>query len=458
VVAVVALAGALYLGYRSGLDAAAGRIDPSNQFASVDLRNFLTPQMMDDHLVTLAYRQLERVYYKPVNSADLVRGERSGILTLLKAKRVNDASLPSVQGGTDQTQDLQKLGTVLAYAQGQYAKHLGKDGGTEITQAAMRGMLSSLNDPYTVYLSPKEIQSLNESLDGGNFGGIGVYIYQLRDGQIVLQPIEGLPAAHAGMKPGEVIDAVDATPVKGLSLDKVERLIRGPQGSPVTLKTHAYRKKQPHSFTITREIIRVPTVHAKMESGYDYIRLSDFGETSAAEVRKALLDGKAHHAKGYILDLRDNGGGLLDAAVKISSLFIPKGTIVSTINRAGDKDDSAALGTSISGLRPLVVLVNKYTASASEITSGAIQDYKVGTLLGTKTFGKGVVQSIYPMPDNGALKITTARYVTPLGRDIQHKGIVPDVVVAQDLDPMLIDTPRDKQLAAAKARLAQAAR
>ena len=159
------------------------------------------------------------------------------------------------------------------------------------------------------------------------------------------------------------------------------------------------------------------------------------------------------HSQRLILDLRDNGGGLVDAAVKISSYFIPQGVIVSTIDRNGNKDSQEALGDAIGGLQPLVILVNKYTASASEITSGALQDYHLAKLVGTKTFGKGVVQSIYPMPDDGALKITTARYVTPLGRDIQHKGIMPDVVVDQNVDPALIDTPADKQLAAAKAQL-----
>ncbi|MHB8306217.1 MAG: S41 family peptidase, partial [Vulcanimicrobiaceae bacterium] len=212
------------------------------------------------------------------------------------------------------------------------------------------------------------------------------------------------------------------------------------------------------AYRIVRDIIHVPTVHAKMDDGFEYVRLSDFGTTSAAEVRRALLEGKARGAKGYILDLRDNGGGLLDAAVQISSLFIPHGTIVSTINRFGEKDEQEALGDAIPGLSPLVVLVNGYTASSSEITSGAIQDYKIGTLIGTRTFGKGVVQSIYPMPNSSALKITTARYVTPLGRDIEHVGIEPDIVVKQNPDPALIGTRYDKQLAAAVARLRRIAR
>ena len=165
-----------------------------------------------------------------------------------------------------------------------------------------------------------------------------------------------------------------------------------------------------------------------------------------------MLQGKARGARDYILDLRNNGGGLLEAAVQISSLFIPQGTIVSTIDRAGDRETKGATHESI-GAAPLAVLINKYTASASEITAGAIQDYHVGVLIGTKSFGKGVVQSIYNLSDGGALKITTARYVTPLGRDIQHRGIDPDVAVSQAVEAPIIDTPKDKQLAAAKAYL-----
>lgn len=454
IVAMVALAGALYIGYRSGLDAAAQSADaPIGQVASLDRTGLFGAPPTDEHLLALAFSQLERVYYKDVANQSLIKGERQGILELLKAKHVSNAALPAVQAGGSDSQDLGGLSRVLAYAQSHYGSRIGGDGKTQITQAALRGMMAGLGDPYTVYLSPQEISQLNESLNGGNFGGIGVFIYQLKTGEIIVQPIEGLPAARAGMG-ADIIDSVNGVSVKGVALDKVERMIRGDAGTTVTIVAHPYKKKSPRTYRIAREIIHVPTVHAKVEDGYEYIRLSDFGETSAEEVHKALASGKEHHVKGYILDLRDNGGGLLDAAVNISSLFIEQGTIVSTIDRQGNKLDQSAKGTAMGGLRPLAVLVNKYTASASEITSGAIQDYKLGVLVGTKTFGKGVVQSIYPMPDQGALKITTARYVTPLGRDIHHKGIQPDITVDQDPDPALIDTPRDKQLKAAKARLA----
>ena len=205
---------------------------------------------------------------------------------------------------------------------------------------------------------------------------------------------------------------------------------------------------------VTRDVVHVPSVRAKIEDGFSYVRLSDFGQTSADEVRDAFLAARKHGVKGYILDLRNNGGGLLDAAVDISSLVIHQGTIVATIDRAGHREVRTATGRAIDPL-PLVVLVNKYTASASEITAGALQDDRLATLVGTKTFGKGVVQSLYQIPDRGALKITTARYVTPNGRDIQHKGIVPDVVLDQRVDLPIIDTPADKQLAAAKAILRQ---
>ena len=419
-----------------------------------DLRDlFAQPQPAGSMLVTLALRKLESDYYKPIDPQTPLIGEAAALRTVLSSKKIAGL-LPSETANGDPRQDGERAADVLAFAQDRYAAGFGPNGREDLTDAALRGIMDSVRDPYTVYLSPHEIQGLNESLSGGNFGGIGVYIYQLKDGRIVVQPIEDMPAARAGMKPGEVVDTVDGKTVRGLSIDRVETMIRGEAGTLVRLRAHEYNKPSgERTYAIVREIIHVPTVRAKMENGFDYIRLSDFGTTSSDEVRKALLEGRAHNARGYILDLRDNGGGLLDAAVEISSFFIPQGTIVSTIRRDGQKTSQEALGDAIGGLHPLVVLVNKYTASASEITSGALQDYHLATLVGTRTFGKGVVQSIFPLPDQGALKITTARYLTPAGRDIQHHGIEPDVVVDQDPNPAIIDTPADKQLTAAKEHL-----
>jgi carboxyl-terminal processing protease len=450
-VAALAAATALLLGYQTGF------MDEESVFqvaTTGDFSDLFSLREPGTTLANLALRKLESDYYKPIDPQTPISGEVSALRSFLSGKSIDKAAFPSVTANGNPRHDGERAAEVLAYAEQHYAADVGPNGREDLTDAALRGIMDSVRDPYTVYLSPREIQGLNESLSGGNFGGIGVYIYQLKDGRIVVQPIEEMPAARAGMKPGEVVDTVDGKPVRSLSIDRVEEMIRGEAGTIVRLRAHPFdAPSAERAYSIVRAIIHVPTVRAKMEGGLDYIRLSDFGTTSADEIRSALVDGKQHGARGYILDLRDNGGGLLDAAVEISSLFVPQGTIVSTIRRDGHRTSEEALGDAIGGLQPLVILVNKYTASASEITAGALQDYHLATLVGTRTFGKGVVQSIFPLPDQGALKITTARYLTPAGRDIQHHGIEPDIVVDQAPNPALIDTPADKQLAAAKARL-----
>ncbi|MGA7202391.1 MAG: S41 family peptidase, partial [Candidatus Cybelea sp.] len=396
--ALIALAlvavSALYIGYRSGGIAGQSVLEVAT---TGDLRALLPSQDAPGSAIAdLALRRLEVEYYKPVAPQTPLNGERDALKSFLHSKKIGDPSLPVQMANGDDISDGARAAALLAYAQQHYGTALGTSGDDDLTDAALRGIMTSVRDPYTVYLSPREIQGLNESLSGGNFGGIGVYIYQLKDGRIVVAPIEHMPAAKAGMKPGEVVDTVDGKPVRSLPIDHVETMIRGEAGTVVHLRAHPYDTPAgERSYSIVREIIHVPTVRAKMEQGIDYIRLSDFGTTSAQEVRKALLDGKAKGAKGYIFDLRDNGGGRVDAAVEISSFFIPQGTIVSTIQRDGQRTTEEALGDAIGGLRPLVVLVNKYTASASEITAGALQDYHLATLLGTRTFGKGVVQSIF---------------------------------------------------------------
>lgn len=418
-------------------------------------------------MVDTAFRQVEKAYYRPVNAQVLLNGEQRELIAYLRKHKVAAPAIPQAIANGDEAHDIRLLNRNLRIAQAQYGKQISN---VELTQAAIRGMLNALGDPYTAYLSPSEITSLEESLKGGQFGGIGVYIVQdPATKRILVEPIEGTPAYHAGIKTGDQILAVDGHPVNGLKLDDVEHMIRGRVGTLVRLEVLSpngtrrimlkggerevpvYATK-PHVVTVMRQQIYVPSVHAKVEGDFEYVRLADFGQSSYNEVRHAMLSGKARGVRGYILDLRNNGGGLLDAAVQISSLFIPQGTIVSTIDRAGNRESKDAIHESI-GAAPLVVLVNRYTASASEIAAGAIQDYKVGTLIGTKTFGKGVVQSIYNLSDGGALKITTARYLTPLGRDIQHRGIAPDITVNQRVDIPIIDTPKDLQLAAAKSYL-----
>lgn len=447
IVVSVAFGGAAYIG-RASADDRTVISQNGTRIAGLDL-SLLAGSTGDANrdMITTAFNRVSTGYYKPFNDQTLIAGERKALLALLKDHKISQPSLPPVVATGEHGQDLSLIQNTVVTAEKLYPKAATKD---EYTQAAIAGMLGSLGDPYTVYLPQAEISALEEQLAGGNFGGIGVYIAQDKDtGAIVVDPIEGNPAIKAGVRPGDVIVAVDNKSTLGLKLDAVERQIRGPLGSTVDLRIRRHDSKLTQVVRVTRAEIHVPSVRAQIENGIDYVRLADFGQTSADEVRAAMLEGKRKHARGYILDLRNNGGGLLDAAVDISSLFIPQGTIVSTIDRAGDKESKSATGRAI-GVSPLVLLVNKYTASASEITAGAVQDYHVGTLVGTKTFGKGVVQSLYNLPDRSALKITTARYVTPLGRDIHHKGVIPDVTIDQRVDLPIIDTANDKQLAAAK--------
>jgi carboxyl-terminal processing protease len=249
------------------------------------------------------------------------------------------------------------------------------------------------------------------------------------------------------MQSDDKIVTIDGTPTKGKSLDQDSKLLRGKPGTTVRLMVLRDGKSMPVS--ITRAVIKPPSVTAKLLSGnIGYARLAVFGATTADELGAALQKLDAAGAKAYVLDLRDNGGGYLNAAIDVSSKFIATGPIVSVAERAGstreyDADDIAVAP------KPLAVLVNKYTASASEITSGAIQDDGVGTVVGTKTFGKGVVQTIFPLPDGSAVKITTARYLTPSGRDINHVGITPNVTVQENKDARFGEPSKDAQLEAA---------
>lgn len=443
VVAVAAWGGAAY----------AARVSPDSLLAGrsvvgLDVAGLIGGGDADRRVLETAYEQVQHTYYQPFDPQRLLDGESKALNAYLKAKKVDAAAIQPARATGNRGRDLAALELTVDTVANRYAKVASK---TQFTEIAVTGMLGGLGDPYTTYLTASEIRALDEQLKGGNFGGIGVYIVQdPKNGQILVDPIEGNPAIRAGVRTGDTIVAVDERATAGKKLDQVEREIRGQKGTVVSLRLRRHTGNAIETVRITRAEVHVPSVRAKIEEGISYVRLADFGSTSADEIRNAFVAAKRQGASGYILDLRNNGGGLLDAAVEVSSLVIPQGTIVATIDRAGHREVRSATGRAI-GPQPMVVLVNKYTASASEITAGALQDYHLATIVGTKTFGKGVVQSLYQLPDQGALKITTARYVTPLGRDIQHRGIVPDVVVDQRVDAPIIDTPADRQLAAAKA-------
>ena len=298
---------------------------------------------------------------------------------------------------------------------------------------ALNGMLSGL-DPHSSYMTQKQYDDMMVQMKG-EFGGLGLELQQ-QDGHIrVVSPIDGTPGFRAGIKPGDYIIAVDGHTIDGTPLDEAVKKMRGKADTKITLTLVREKTPKPITVTLTREIIHIDVVKSALYDRIGYLRIAQFNETTEKELLKgynALKQQAGGKLGGLVLDLRNDPGGLLDQAVEVSSSFIRSGEIVST--RARHPKDSQrwdAHGTDITDGLPMVVLTNGGSASASEIVSGALQDHHRAVLLGTRTFGKGSVQSIIPIPGNGAVRLTTARYYTPSGRSIQALGITPDIVVKE---------------------------
>jgi carboxyl-terminal processing protease len=309
----------------------------------------------------------------------------------------------------------------------------------KLVKGAIDGMLASL-DPHSTYFDPKALQDFQSTMKGEEFGGLGLEVMMDAGLVKVVSPIDDTPAARAGLMTGDLVTRIDDTPVKGLTLKEAVDKMRGPAKSSVRLLIQRAANKDLKEYTIVREIIHVQSVRSHVEGGdIGYIRITQFNQEAYDGVRKAFdhfrTDPGTAKLKGYILDLRNNPGGLLNQAVEITNAFVDKGEIVSTRGRLADQEQrySARPGVNLSQEKPLVILVNGGSASASEIVSGALQDLKRATLIGTRSFGKGSVQTILPLGDSGALKLTTARYYTPSGRSIQARGIEPDIVVSEDI-------------------------
>ena len=304
-----------------------------------------------------------------------------------------------------------------------------------LLENAIRGMLTGL-DPHSSYLDREAFQELRVGTTG-EFGGLGIVV-GLEDGFVkVVSPIDDTPAQRAGIKAGDLIVRLDDTPVKGMTLDDAVKLMRGKPGTSITLLIVREGVEKPISITLVRDRIHVKSVKQRMlEAGYGYVRITQFQERTGAELKAAIRKLQKENGaslKGLVLDLRNNPGGLLDAAVEVADVFIDSGVIVSVQGRTEDNHlkHQASPAVLVDGV-PMVVLVNGGSASASEIVAGALQDYKRGVIIGKQTFGKGSVQTVVPLGNGTALKLTTARYYTPSGRSIQAKGIVPDIVL-QDL-------------------------
>ncbi len=308
---------------------------------------------------------------------------------------------------------------------------------SKLVEGAINGMLNSL-DPHSSYLDPKSLRDMQSQVNG-QFGGLGIEV-TMEDGLIkVVTPIDDTPAAKAGLRAGDIITQLDDDPVQGLTLNQAVDKMRGAPNTKINLKIMRKGVDKPLDIAVIRDIIRVRSVRSKIEDDIGYIRITQFNEQTADGLTKAIKEINekipADKLKGYVLDLRNNPGGLLDQAIAVSDAFLDRGEIVSTRGRDPEETQrfNARPGDLTNG-KPVIVLVNGGSASASEIVAGALQDHKRATLLGSRSFGKGSVQTIIPLgPGNGALRLTTARYYTPSGRSIQAKGIVPDIEVLQEV-------------------------
>ena len=298
----------------------------------------------------------------------------------------------------------------------------------EIVESAINGILSSL-DPHSSFLNAKNLEDMKIQTKG-EFGGLGIEV-TLENGFVkVISPIDDTPAYKAGIKAGDYITHLDKKSVIGLTLNEAVNKMRGPVGSKLEV-TVGRKNMEPFDVTIKRDVIKITSVRSRLEKDVGYVRITTFSEQTKKSTTEAIKKLKKNkNLKGYVLDLRNNPGGLLEQAVYISNLFLEKGEIVSTRGRNSSNPDTykATPGDIINGL-PLVVLINSGSASASEIVAGALQDHKRAIILGTQSFGKGSVQTIIPVNPFGALRMTTARYFTPSGKSIQKKGISPDIVV-----------------------------
>lgn len=342
---------------------------------------------------------------------------------------------------SDTYRQLNLFGDVFERVRAQYVDELEDK---ELVEKAINGLLSGL-DPHSSYLDEEHFADMQIQTKG-EFGGLGIEI-TMENGLVkVVSPIDDTPAFRAGIEAGDLIVEIDGEPVMGLTLSESVEKMRGKVGTDIDIVVRRESEPEPLEFTITRDIIHIRAVRHRVEGNAGYIRITTFNQNTEEGVEKAIEEIKEELGDklvGYVIDLRNNPGGLLDQAIAVSDAFLDQGEIVSTRGRhkRDTKRDNAHSGDLAEGL-PLVVLINGGSASASEIVAGALQDHKRAIILGTKSFGKGSVQTVIPLPGHGAMRLTTARYYTPSGRSIQATGIEPDIVV----EPAKVETIKFKRL------------
>ncbi|MGJ4859856.1 S41 family peptidase [Labrys sp. La1] len=355
----------------------------------------------------------------------------------------------------DSYKQLNLFGEVFERVRSDYVEQP-EDG--KLVEAAINGMLTSL-DPHSSYMDAKSFQDMQEQTKG-EFGGLGIEVTMEDNALKVVSPIDDSPASKAGILAGDVITALDGDAVQGMGMQQAVDKMRGAVNTPITLKILRAGKGAPFDVKLVRDIVKVASVRdEKLGNDIGYIRISQFTEQTFDGLKRSIdklsKEIGPDKLKGFVIDLRNNPGGLLDQAVSVSGAFLGRGEVVSTRGRqADDVQRFTASGPDLTKGKPIVVLVNGGSASASEIVAGALQDHKRATILGTRSFGKGSVQTIIPLQDNGALRLTTARYYTPSGRSIQAKGIEPEIVVQENVPDDLKGSDQTKGESGLKGHLA----
>jgi carboxyl-terminal processing protease len=396
--------------------------------------------------IEFGYTTLDEQYYHRVAPQQLLDGARTGIVAYLRSRGIAD---PRV--GFMHPRDAAGRGAVPAIDQ-QIGRAILRYGARvdvrQLVYAAISGEAASLHDPYTVLFTPAELKGFTAALDGTAFGGVGIELAaDPATGAWTIDDVfAGGPAARAGLAEGDRIVQIDGTPVAGLATSAVTALVRGTIGTPVTFTIERGGAELPAPIAVVRAAVTPPEVTARLLTGnVGYLRLRTFGPTAGRDVHAALRRLEARGARAIVFDLRGNGGGYETQAVHVASAFVPSGPVVAIQQSHGSRVVTNADGDALPA-RPLVVLVDGDSASGAELTAAAIRDRGIGTIVGTTTFGKGVVQSMFPLPDGAALKVTTARYFTPAGASIDGVGIVPDVRVTEPAGAQIGVPGSDAQL------------
>jgi carboxyl-terminal processing protease len=365
----------------------------------------------------------------------------AGVATVVSVTQTHSAT----SANSDLYRQLDLFGDVLERVRSDYVE---KPDDTQLIESAINGMLTSL-DPHSAYLSPKHFRDMQVQTRG-EFGGLGIEVTMENGVVKVVSPIDDTPAAKAGLQANDLITHLDSEQIVGLTLEQAVEKMRGPVNTPISLTIVRKGVDDPFDVKVVRDIIRINAVKARREGDVAYVKVSTFNEQTHTNTVKAIDNLEKEigaDLKGFIIDLRNNPGGLLDQAIAVSDDFLERGAIVLTKGRNNEETQrSQARAGDVTDGKKIVVLINGGSASASEIVAGALQDHKRAVVVGTRSFGKGSVQTIIPLNANGAIRLTTARYYTPSNRSIQAKGIDPDIVVEQEL-------PEDMKAKAAQTKV-----